>query len=184
MPISEDELAELLASNLSLKLKPEFRLSGARKEKGAIIARSEPAPRPELETASKGNGSAKNQNLRKLALAMSEDDLQQSVIDLAHLYGWRVAHFRSVKIQKKDGTTFWQTPVAADGEGFPDLVLGRDDPASGLGRILFVECKKEKEKPRPSQTDWLALLILTKRVEVYVFRPSDWLSGRIEQLLR
>lgn len=121
---------------------------------------------------------------RALALAMSEGDLQASVIELAHFHAWKVVHFRSVKVQKKDGSTFWQTPVAADGEGFPDLVLVRDDPAGGMGRILFVECKKEREKPRPSQAEWLDLLKAIKRVEVYVWKPSAWMDGTIDALLR
>jgi hypothetical protein len=35
-------------------------------------------------------------------------------------YGWRAAHFRPARTAKG-----WRTPVAADGAGFPDLVLVR-----------------------------------------------------------
>jgi len=109
---------------------------------------------------------------------MSEGDLQQSVIDLAHLYRWKVAHFRSVKVQRKDGATFWQTPVAADGEGWPDLILVRKN------RVLAAELKAEKGKPSPAQIEWLHVLMLTRRVETFVWCPSQWLSGEIEGMLR
>jgi len=49
---------------------------------------------------------------------ISEADFQTRVIDLARQLGWRVAHFRKTRVQRKDGSTFWETPVAADGKGF------------------------------------------------------------------
>ena len=47
---------------------------------------------------------------------MSERELQDAVIQLARLLGWRVAHFRPAMT-----TRGWRTPVSADGAGFPDL---------------------------------------------------------------
>ena len=51
---------------------------------------------------------------------MNEAEFQRMVIDMAHLFGWRVAHFRKVQTHGR-----WMTAVAADGKGFPDLVLGK-----------------------------------------------------------
>src|SRR4051794_27414866 len=45
---------------------------------------------------------------------------QDQVIEIAHIYRWRVAHFRPAQTSRG-----WRTPVAADGMGFPDLVLIR-----------------------------------------------------------
>ena len=107
--------------------------------------------------------------------AMTEGAFQEQVIDLAHLRRWTIAHFRSVKVTRADGSTYWQTPVQADGAGFPDLVLVRD------GRLIFAELKRESGKLTPEQEGWLELLRATS-AGVYVFRPSDW--ALIEELLR
>lgn len=179
-PITDTDLAEILGRR-------GYRISRSNSPRTDPNPQTATQPRPEPVSPDRANVASKDKpsgNQKQLALAMSEDDLQTSVIDLAHLYHWKVAHFRSVRVQKQDGTVYWQTPVAADGEGWPDLVLARADPAGGLGRVLVVECKKEKERPRPSQTEWLSLLILSKRVEVYVWKPSMWLDGTIEALLR
>lgn len=97
--------------------------------------------------------------------AMSEADLQQTVIEMARVYGWLVAHFRPARTAKG-----WRTAIEGDA-GFPDLVLVRD------GRVLFVELKQENGKPSAAQGRWLSELCPTRecarRVEVYVWRPSD-----------
>lgn len=160
---SNEELAALLAGNPSLRLAPETR---------------RPSP-PKIVEQSAMNP----ETVKVLALAMSEDELQTSIIDLAHFYNYKVAHFRSVKVTRKDGSTYWQTPVQADGEGFVDLVLCRA-ASEGFGRCLFVELKAERGRIKPAQREWLALLKLTQRVEVHLFRPSDWLSGVVEAVLR
>lgn len=87
-----------------------------------------------------------------------EADWQRTVLDLAKMMGWRVAHFRSVLTRKG-----WQTPVAADGAGFPDLFLARD-------RLVAIELKTEKGKLSDAQKDWIRAL-LNAQVEVYVCRP-------------
>lgn len=185
--MNEADLAEILSKNPDIKLRPEYRLSAPRRVSTGKVATplaSEPSGQSRATAPPKAKPSSDRPTLRKLALAMSESDLQSSIIDLAHLYHWKVAHFRSVQVKKKDGTTFWQTPVAADGEGWPDLVLVRKAQGEGIGRVIFAELKKEREKLRPVQVEWLEILILTKRVEVYTWRPSDWLDGTIEGLLR
>ena len=47
---------------------------------------------------------------------MLESELQEAVIDLAHLLNWRVAHFRSVPVKHGDRVVY-ETPVQADGAG-------------------------------------------------------------------
>ena len=91
---------------------------------------------------------------------MLEADWQRQVIDLAHTFRWRVAHFRPAKTSHG-----WVTPVAADGAGFPDLLLTRD-------RILAVELKSETGKLSEDQAVWLDAFRLAG-VETFVWRPSD-----------
>ena len=93
---------------------------------------------------------------------MTEADFQRQVIDLARLYGWRCAHFRPA--QNSHGQ--WRTPVAADGKGFPDLVLVRD-------RVVFVELKAARGRATPEQREWLAAL-RHAGVEAYLWRPRDF----------
>lgn len=59
----------------------------------------------------------------------TEAMFQIEIIELARILGWRVAHFRPA--QTRHG---WRTPVAADGKGFPDLVLVRE-------RVIYAELK-------------------------------------------
>ena len=104
---------------------------------------------------------------------MTEAELQDAVIDCAHLFGWQVAHFRPARTQQG-----WRTPVAADGKGFPDLVL------VGL-RVAFIELKSDKGKISGDQQRWLtALGEHSANVDVTVWRPCDWTSGTIESYLR
>ena len=106
---------------------------------------------------------------------MKEAEFQQQIIDLAHLHGWRCAHFRTVRIQRKDGSVYYATPVQADGEGFPDLVLLKGN------RVIVAEIKSEKGKCSDAQTEWLNAWELAG-AEVYVWRPQDW--NEIEKRLR
>jgi hypothetical protein len=110
-----------------------------------------------------------------LSEPLTEAQLQAAVIDTAHVFGWRVAHFRPAKTSRG-----WRTAVAADGKGFPDLVLVHP----GTGRLLFSELKSYRGKPTAEQEQWLIALERTD-AEVYVWTPSDWpalitraLSGR------
>lgn len=99
---------------------------------------------------------------------MSERQFQQEVCQLAHANGWRVAHFRKVRIQRADGSTYWETPVAEDGEGFPDLMMVR----RGC-RPLFAELKVKRNVPSEEQWAWIHDLRATGAKAV-VWYPSDW----------
>jgi hypothetical protein len=105
------------------------------------------------------------------AVAMAEQELQDNVIELAHLLGWRVAHFRPA--MTKDG---WRTAVSADGKGFPDLVLVRD-------RVVFAELKSAKGVLTDEQADWVGALVGAK-AECHLWKPVDWTDGTIERVLR
>lgn len=92
---------------------------------------------------------------------MTEADLQRAVVELARLTGWRVAHFRPARTEHG-----WRTPVAADGAGFPDLVLARD-------RLLFVELKADRGRLTDDQQVWLDRLEHAG-ADARVWRPADW----------
>lgn len=100
---------------------------------------------------------------------MTEKELQAAVIEAAHLFGWRVAHFRPALTQSGK----WATAMQGD-PGYPDLTMARD------GEILFVELKSETGRIRPEQKIWIDALT----PHVVVWRPSDWINGTIVDVLR
>jgi hypothetical protein len=106
---------------------------------------------------------------------LTESAFQAQVIQLARLHKWRVAHFRKVRVQRRNGSTYYETPIAADGVGFPDLVLVHR--AHG---VLFAELKVGKNKPTAEQVQWLDDLGAAG-VRAVVWRPEDW--GTIEDTL-
>jgi hypothetical protein len=79
---------------------------------------------------------------------VTEIEFEQAVVELAHLFGWRVASFRPAQSAKG-----WRTPVKYDGKGYPDLTLVH--PA---GHIVFAELKAAKGKPSLEQDNWALLL--------------------------
>lgn len=97
------------------------------------------------------------------ARTMSEKTLMQNVIDMARALGYLAYH------------TFDSRRSAP---GFPDII------AVGYDRLIAIECKREREQPTPAQETWLDELAFVPGVECYVIRPSDWLSGEVERILR
>jgi VRR-NUC domain len=104
---------------------------------------------------------------------VSERELEQAVIDCARLLGWLVAHFRPAETRRG-----WRTAVAGDGKGFPDLVL-----VHPLHGVLWRELKDARGKVSTEQAIWLSRLEVAGE-NAAVWRPADWLSGRIERELR
>ncbi len=98
---------------------------------------------------------------------MSESEFTALVIGEARSTGWRTAHFRSVRVQRKDGSFYWQTPVQGDGAGFVDLLMVRRK------RIVAAELKVGKNKASADQTKWLSALA-EANVECYVWTPEMW----------
>lgn len=95
----------------------------------------------------------------------SEAAFQQRVIDLAHQHGWLVASFRPARVLR-NGVEKYETPVGADGRGWPDLVLVRD-------RVIFAELKSDKGPLRPDQEKWGEWLD-DADAEYWVWRPKLW----------
>lgn len=108
--------------------------------------------------------------------AISEKDLQTGVISTAHILGYRVAHFRSVPV-KRGPRVVWETPVQADGKGFPDLFI------VGNGRRLWRELKVGRNTLSSEQAAWLEWLRETGE-DAGVWTDADWFAGLIEADLR
>lgn len=103
---------------------------------------------------------------------MIEDDLLTDVLDLAKLYGLRVAHFRPARTDRG-----WRTPVQADGKGYPDLTI------AGPGGVLFRELKSATGTMSSEQREWAASLE-SAGADFAVWRPADLRTGRINSELR
>lgn len=101
------------------------------------------------------------------ALKVSEAQLQKQVLDLAKLTGWTRAHFRPARVGTGDDQR-WVTPVAADGAGFPDLVLVHPDRG-----VLFRELKSASGRLSDDQEAWLGVL-MAAGADAAVWRPDDW----------
>lgn len=101
---------------------------------------------------------------------ITESELQESIIAAAHLHGWVVAHFRPGRT-----ASGWRTPVAADGIGWPDLILVRT-------RLVVAEIKSSTGRLRDEQRLWIHRL-QAARVEVHVWTPSEWSDGTVTAVL-
>jgi hypothetical protein len=107
---------------------------------------------------------------------VSERELQDAVIEIAQMLGWRVAHFRPAKTAQG-----WRTAVQGDGVGYPDITMTRN------GFLIFAELKSQKGKLGPSQQEWLdaltAVSVAEDRVHTFLWRPEHWLNGTIAATL-
>ena len=103
------------------------------------------------------------------------------IVDYAHLKGYKAAYFRPARVNR-NGKEIYETPVGADGKGFPDLILAKVvfSKHSEHGHdIVPLEIKIPPDKVRPEQQEWLSLL------NGYVINPFDeqdweWLVKRLE----
>jgi hypothetical protein len=121
--------------------------------------------------------SARRPSPRQRYAAVTETAFQTQVIDLAHLNGWKVAHFRTARVGNR-----WMTPVAGDGKGWPDLFLVHPPTDD----VLAVELKKEYgSQVTPEQSEWLTWL-KGCQIETAVWRPSmiDAVIARLRKAKR
>jgi hypothetical protein len=97
-----------------------------------------------------------------------ELQFQKTVTAFAHLNGWKVASFRPARVLRHGQETY-ETPVSADGAGFPDLVLVH----RRRGLLVVAELKIGKNRPTPKQRDWLQCFTAAG-ISAYVWKPQDW----------
>ena len=105
----------------------------------------------------------------ELTLTMTERELAKNVVHAAKTLGWRV---------------YWTWNSLHSPRGWPDLVLLRRFTYANVNDvdIIFAELKREKGKLTPDQEETLELLRGTGH-GVYVWRPSQWVSGEIAEIL-
>jgi VRR-NUC domain len=99
---------------------------------------------------------------------MDERTFEKQVVDLAHMYGYRVAHFAAAMNARGN----YRTPTRYDAKGFPDLVLVRNDFGDQPKRLIFAELKSDTGRLSKDQALWIDDLAST--AEAYVWRPRDW----------
>ncbi|WP_461634486.1 VRR-NUC domain-containing protein [Glutamicibacter soli] len=95
---------------------------------------------------------------------------------------WSEATFQSQVIQLAKQLGFKQIYHVYDSRrsepGFPDLVMVN----ARTRRTLFIELKTQKGRISPEQVTWIDALRVSGQTAM-VWRPSDWVSGRILNVL-
>jgi len=103
------------------------------------------------------------------ARLMSEGELFNEVATLLRRLGWRYFHIPA---------TAYRHGVRA---GLPDITALRGT------RLIFAELKRERESLSDEQDDWGQALTCVAEgnqwVEYHIWRPSDLLAGRIDEVL-
>ncbi|ANS03554.1 VRR-NUC domain-containing protein [uncultured Mediterranean phage uvDeep-CGR2-KM21-C338] len=97
-----------------------------------------------------------------IAKAMSEAELQTLIIAMAEALGYEVVHIRDSRGQRA--------------VGLPDLMLMR------APTLIFAELKREKGRLMGKQ-DWFMTQLRECGVRVYLWRPSDWMSGTVQRII-
>ncbi|MCD1286499.1 MULTISPECIES: VRR-NUC domain-containing protein [unclassified Brevibacterium] len=95
---------------------------------------------------------------------MTERQLQDQILELAKRMGWLSYHVHDSR---------------RSAPGFPDLVIVHPRQR----RILWRELKSETGTLRPEQKVWISALKQAD-ADADIWRPRDWVSGRIESELR
>jgi VRR-NUC domain len=96
-----------------------------------------------------------------LDATVTERDLQDQVLALARIFGWKV---------------FYPWTSVHSAAGWPDLALVK------APRFVVAEIKTQRGRLTAAQRDWLEELEDYPGIEVFVWRPSDW--PQIVEVLR
>lgn len=86
----------------------------------------------------------------------SEAELQNWIIEYAHVHGWMVFAMKDSRQQ------WWGTD-----KGWPDLFMVR------AGRALAAELKTMTGRGRAGQDEWQLALAMVPGVEAYLWTPAD-----------
>lgn len=96
----------------------------------------------------------------------TEAEFQAQVLELAHLYGWRVLHVRR-SIGRRGGTAAWQTTTSV--RGWPDLLCWHPD----RGACFAAELKSDAGRLTDDQRQVLDQLERCG-IDAHVWRPADF----------
>ena len=92
---------------------------------------------------------------------MTEDEFQDSILQMARLTGWRAYHVSRVKGRLR----------GHGAEGFFDLVLAR--AREPWRPAIFVECKVGVRKRTEDQEEWARIMEAAGH-DVRLWYPKDW----------
>jgi len=98
-------------------------------------------------------------------IEISEKAFFSQVEDLLKRFQWEFEHTFEQGVYARRTT-----------KGFPDIVACRPP------RLLFIELKSERGKVTEAQQEWLDALKATGKVEVYLWKPSQF--EEIVEILR
>jgi len=102
-----------------------------------------------------------------LERALSEKDWQRQVTDLMDWHGWTWKHDRRVRVQRPNGSFYFETATdGPGGPGFPDITAWRE-------RVIYVELKRQGGRLSDEQVNAHRTLE-NAGAEVYVWRPGDF----------
>ena len=93
----------------------------------------------------------------------SEADCQRTIVEAAHVLGYRVLAIRPA-LNRKD---HWQTPIQGDA-GYPDLTLVH--PVAG---VIFAELKRRPNRLEPAQGVWGRCLLDAGARWLLVWVPEE-----------
>lgn len=96
---------------------------------------------------------------------MTERQFTETVVGVAHLFGWLAFHPLHSIDRRRNGEERWRTAMAGD-PGYPDLTLARG------GRVIFAELKTDTGRASKAQKQWLEELG-AQGAECYLWRPRD-----------
>lgn len=107
------------------------------------------------------------------ALAMTERQWSDTVVDLATTLGWKVYRTDNATriIVRRSGARVRVRNVNAGGVGYPDLTMVR------RGRVVFAELKRSRRssyKATPEQVEWMAALEQVPGATVALWTPEDY----------
>lgn len=115
------------------------------------------------------------------AKAMTEEQLSVAVVACAEQLGWLVyfsPDWMKRIIFKRAKANEWRGGYRWPKAGLPDVIAVRD------GRLVYAELKSHAGSLADKQIEWLTELRTVPGIEVYTWKPMDWLNGDIEAVFR
>lgn len=95
--------------------------------------------------------------------AITETAWMDWIAEIAHTWGWTLAHFRPARTIHG-----WRTAVGYDGKGFPDLVLIHPIRR----RVIFAEVKTDRGRLDDDQATWRNKLV-SAGADWHLWQPKD-----------
>ncbi len=111
--------------------------------------------------------------------AITEASFQQTVIQAFQAHGCKVAAIRRVRVQRKNGEVYYETPMQGEGAGWPDLYIVNPEKHWHC----VAELKIGKRPTTAEQKNWLRWHELSG-TPAFVWRDDKESWDEIEKVLR